>query len=275
MKILIIGSRGYIGKNIQELLKRRGNEIKECDVKNTRSCRQKNLSKVVSEEGIKHYDAIIHLACESNINFNYKKTEFCIRNNIEELCRVLDFLDSSNFNGKFVYFSSSAIYANQDGIYKFTKKMSEEMVRNKLDNYYIIRPFNVIGGYIKDKTRNDHIIPKMCRAYKMNDEFCIYGSGKERRSYIHIDRILSLIILILGDYIEKKSVIDVGGNKMTDVKSVIKIFENIVNSRLIKKYVGDRVENPKKIQPDKSADYIIDSYGVEDIRKAIKEYLDL
>ncbi|MFP3919930.1 NAD-dependent epimerase/dehydratase family protein, partial [Lysinibacillus telephonicus] len=116
MKILVTGSKGFIGKNLIAELKNRGyNQIFEFN-------RETNLS--LLEKYTKECDFVFHLA---GVNRPQKDTEY-MEGNFEITSQLLELLTKHN-NKSPVLFSSS-IQAEQDNLYGKSKKAGENLLFN-------------------------------------------------------------------------------------------------------------------------------------------------
>ena len=218
MKILVTGGSGMVGRNIVELLKKKGFNILHP------TSDEVNL---LNKKVVKNYilgtnpEMIIHCAgkvggIQANINnpisFLYENTQI-----------GLNMLMSSYESGidNFMNLSSSCMYPrniksplNEDSIlsgeleptnegYAIAKITSTRLCEyiNKEDNkfkYKTIIPCNLYGKYDKFDSKNSHMIPaviKKIHEAKVNnqDTIDIWGDGQARREFMYVEDLANFI----------------------------------------------------------------------------------
>ena len=114
MNILIIGSNGFIGKNLYTQLKLQKKKVFSVTKKTSKKDFQLKISKA---------DIIFHLA-GSNREKNKKNFQ---KNNVDLTKKICDYLKYTKKKVKIVY--SSTIHVNKKNIYGKTKKRSEEILK--------------------------------------------------------------------------------------------------------------------------------------------------
>ena len=134
MKILVTGAKGFIGKHLTLLLKRRGHEVLEFDLGNT----DEEL-----EAYIKEADFIAHLA---GINRPLSVEEF-YDGNTNFTKKVADLTAKLNKNAPIIM--SSSIQAELDNDYGKSKKMGEDYLLNSPLKVYVYRLYNVFGKWCR------------------------------------------------------------------------------------------------------------------------------
>lgn len=227
MKILLTGAAGGIGSTLGYFLHKKGHQLTLIDtlrngyVENltiegevfgkfygTDICNE-NLVDLLKDD----YDCIIHLAaitalpdCETNpvetINVNVAGTM-----NILECAR--------KWNVPHVIFSStSAVYENnkEDAFtehldvnprlwYSLSKKMAEEVCESYRTNYNMnvttLRLFNVFGPRQDIHRKHPPLINYMVRELKNGESPMLHSDGEQRRDYVHVDDVVSMIDLCL------------------------------------------------------------------------------
>jgi len=173
MKILIIGSEGYIGSSLKHVL-RVSHYVDTCDIlpstlmSNSQhfETNYDNLTKDL----ISGYDLIFLLAAHSSVGLCVNNPEEAIQNNIVNFMKLLSKMNSNQY---LIYASSGSVYdgyndSNPDenakimksrNIYDFTKISNDFMV-STYDIATIGLRFGTLSGF-SPKIRNDLIINKM------------------------------------------------------------------------------------------------------------------
>ena len=219
--ILITGGSGFIGSAItKHLVKEKHNIIVFDNNSRGKISRLSKVKdqikfikgdirdkrKVLSIKG--SIDTVIHLAYVNGTKFFYKKPYEILDIAVNGLLNVLDLCRKKKVKS-FYLASSSEVYQNPFKIptdenemlkipnihnprysYGGGKIISElygtYFAKKFLKKFIIFRPHNVYG---KDMG-NEHVIPEFINRFNKlgnKKDFLIYGTGKEIRSFIHID----------------------------------------------------------------------------------------
>src|SRR6056300_224119 len=207
MKILLTGSEGFIGQNLQSFLKdehqlicldkKLGNDLINCDLDYD-------------------VDLVIHLAGLSGVRDSLDNpTDYWI-NNVVTSHRLFDHFK----NVRILYASSSTASEPWRNPYAMSKYYMEH-----------IAPKNSIGMRFTTVygpgAREEMLIPRLLR----NDVH--YINTDHKRDFIHVNDILSAIGVLLRDKITKKKVIDIGtgvSNNLLDIISQLNI--NVDDKRI-------------------------------------------
>ena len=134
MKVLVTGAKGFIGKHMTLLLKRKGHEVFEYDLDST----EEQLNEYINSA-----EFIVHLA---GINRPLTPQEF-YDGNANFTAKLVDLLKKS---GKFTpIIMSSSIQAALDNDYGKSKKMGEDFLLNSNFPVYVYRLANVFGKWCR------------------------------------------------------------------------------------------------------------------------------
>ncbi len=189
------------------------------------------------------YDVVIHSAYNSlNVDF----TDLDLKYIDDNLLLTSDLINLCG--GCFVYISSIDSINKIESSYALFKKISEELIRSKIENHFIIRPSHLIQGGDSDK------IPGSIRKI-INDE-PISLTKNSKFNLVSYEDILSYIVKKIENEIEDKEI-------------------NLVNSESI--MVSDVMEMIGKDNDCGNFEYIPsipnDSYKVEkSSHKILTEY---
>jgi|TARA_B100000287_G_C20602712_1_gene768770 nucleoside-diphosphate-sugar epimerase len=197
LKILVTGTNSGLGKFICERMP---------DV--TRLNRENRVDIVGSD---RKYDIIIHSAYNSsNINFTdldlkYVDDNLILTSELINLC-----------GGCFIYVSSIDSINKIESSYALFKKLSEDLIRSKIENYFIIRPSHLIQYGESDK------IPNSLRKI-INDE-SITLTENSKFNLVSYEDILSYIVKKIKNEIEDRE-INLVNSESIMVSDVIEMLE--------------------------------------------------
>ena len=261
-KILILGSTGFIGKNMTEFfLKNKNNKIfatynKRKPFKDKRikwikcDLRKNNLDKLFL--GI---DIIIQAAATtSGAKIIKKKPYLHVTDNAIMNSRILRSLLNSSVK-HFIFFSCTVMYqsskkalsendySESDSIYKnyfgvgWTKVYIEKMCKFYSEisktKFTIIRHSNVYGPYDKFDLEKSHVfgatITKVMRA---KNEIEVWGKGKEARDFLYIDDLCKFVSLAIKKQKNNYEIFNVGSGTAITIKNLVKLIIKISNKKV-------------------------------------------
>tara|TARA_B110000259_G_C14019127_1_gene402403 strand:- start:1592 stop:2491 length:900 start_codon:yes stop_codon:yes gene_type:complete len=200
--ILITGVHGFIGSNLNKILKK---ENKVIGLGNKKNKNKLNYKDKVTYENLDKLefdpDIIFNCVGSGTIKEAEKDTTRSKQNDLLTTKAVLNFANSLRKKIILVFFSSAAVYGNN-----FTKlkpisnygknKLKSEIYlkkhKNKNINLIIIRYFSIYGNGLRKQ-----LIWDTCNKVIKN-KFDFYGTGKERRSWLHIDDAIDIALLAIN-----------------------------------------------------------------------------
>jgi UDP-glucose 4-epimerase len=203
-KIAIIGSNGFIGKNLVSSLSEKFQVFGFNNI--VSGLEFERLSNFIS---VAEPDVIINCTGSGNVSKSFESTFLDFQQNVETVQCILESVKKNERNIKFLHFSSAAVYGNPENEvsseldqknpispYGFHKSISEEICKNYFYNFnipiVIVRPFSVYGNGQKKLLFWD-ILNKLM----MHDQCELFGSGKESRDFIHISDLCEAVKLII------------------------------------------------------------------------------
>jgi UDP-glucose 4-epimerase len=244
MNILITGGNGFIGRHLYNQLKANhnveiiditpGENVTVMDLSNLSEIEHNTLNDYIAEA-----DVVYHLASSigvENIEKNPAQTLITsnkINNTIIPLCGKHDV--------KLIFASTSEVYGSKDSIMKETddlnvispgvsmrgsyaaqKILAEFLVKASVDNFSIVRFFNVVGP--GQNPNVGFIIPKFVEQAKQNKDIPIYGDGSQVRTYCDIRDAVNVLELLLTEM--DREIINIGaGNVYTSEQMANLIIE--------------------------------------------------
>jgi UDP-glucose 4-epimerase len=187
MKILVTGSRGYIGTKLCEQLEAEGHEVIGCDIKSRTAIEDTYY------EGI---ELIYHLAAQTDVQYSRTHALEDAEYNIILTLKLLD-----KYPNVRIIYPASAASLTINSPYGLSKRVAQEYIQLLRNDYVICTLGNIWGkgghGAI------DH--------FMQADVIRVNGDGSQTRSIIHVDDVVRGLILA-KDW--ETGVYSLGGNDM-------------------------------------------------------------
>jgi len=192
MRILVTGSRGFVGRELVPELKGEGHKVKEFDI----SLGQDILSKKQCEMACKGIDAVFHLAAVLD-----EKSEMLYKVNVEGTENILEAASKARCK-QLVYLSTVGVNAGIKGIvdeksayqpvtsYEKSKVEAEKLVLEfqEMVPITVVRSALVIGPNKYWKQIAEYI----------GKGRPLVGSGKQVWQVIHVEDLASALLFVLG-----------------------------------------------------------------------------
>ena len=115
MKILIIGSQGFIGRHCVEYFK------SSCEIYQAGTKKSEAVNYIYLDKGNtnfeqlfikKKYDVCINASGSANVAFSFQNPFIDFNLNVANVSKILDAIYKHNSECKFINFSSAAVYGN-------------------------------------------------------------------------------------------------------------------------------------------------------------------
>ncbi len=215
MRLLIIGSEGFIGRNAVSYFLSKDWEVTGCDIVYTPSGNNYPYIKLdafsldyTSTFNQSSYDFCLNAAGSANVGFSFENPELDFNSNVYAVHKMLNAIRLYNPGCKLVNLSSAAVYGNSDQIpiredtrlqplspYGWHKLMAENLCKEYNQLYNVnncnLRIFSAYGPHLKKQLFWDLY-------YKAKaDTSLMFGTGEETRDFIFIEDILQVIELIV------------------------------------------------------------------------------
>jgi UDP-glucose 4-epimerase len=198
-RVIVLGSKGFVGSNISRLLKKNKVPLINIHRKNY-NLEKEDEVKLLSKKIIKG-DIVIFAAAKAPVKNNemlFQNIKMC-----RNICKFIDY----ELLEKLIYISSDAVYedsksiinensrTNPDslhGIMHLTReKMLIESFKNKI---CIVRPTLIYG--IGDP-HNGYGPNQFNKLIKLRKDINLFGKGEELRDHIHIDDVSNIIFEVI------------------------------------------------------------------------------
>ena len=228
INILITGSAGFIGFNLQKYLSKYYRVV-GCDnlssvSKKTQKLRLNQIKKsklkfikidLIKSQNLKkklkgyRFDLIIHLAATPGVRVSQTFPQSTISNNLISFINVFEYAVQNNIN-KVFYASSSSVYGNNKSFIEKNTKLDPTSIYgvSKVANEYLARTYNklydissvglrfftVYGSWGRPDMAYFKFTKKILNGKKID----IYNKGKMYRDYTYIDDIVDGIFKLIN-----------------------------------------------------------------------------
>ena len=249
MKILVTGSKGFIGTQLVPYLISLNNNVIGLDQyilseDNYIRADISILSELINIFKNNTFDLVIHLASECGIENCEEHIQKSMQTNLIGSYNIISLC--KDYNIKLIYFSTSEIYGDSFGDnnmiedtniillqpknhYAMQKLFGEKMVIKELKNYIIVRPFMIYGA---GENQNNYrsVISKFIKLSIDNKNLPVHKNSY--RSWLHInDFIFALNLLIEKNVI---GTFNIGnGNEILPIDKIAKIIIDKIGSGVI------------------------------------------
>ena len=252
-KIYVAGHRGLVGSAIMRKLKKEGyNNLvyrtsSELDLR-----RQKKVEDFFKEEKPEY--VILAAAKVGGIQANYKYSAEFLYDNLMIETNVIDaayqndvkkllFLGSSCIYPKFAdqpmkedYLLSGKLESTNEGyaVAKITGiKLCEHYNKQYDTNFISAMPTNLYGPNDNFDLETSHVLPALIRKFhetKINDEdeVVIWGTGKPRREFLHVDDLADALLFLMNNY-DGDQFVNVGVGKDISIVELAELIKDIVD----------------------------------------------
>ncbi len=239
MKTLIIGSKGFIGKNVAKYFNEKGYDVWKADV-------------VVDYTDMDRYFLIDASNSDFNTVFHYQKYDLCIncsgaasvpdslKNpmrdyylNAVNVFKILSAIHQFQPECKFINLGSAAIYGNPKSLpvkedaerkplspYGFHKLQAEHICEEFYSFFKLktctLRIFSVYGAGLQKQLFWD-----LNQKALSGQPIELFGTGEESRDFIHVHDLARAIELVALSSEFKADVINIGNGKEVKIKDVV------------------------------------------------------
>ncbi|ASU35129.1 NAD-dependent epimerase/dehydratase family protein [Mucilaginibacter xinganensis] len=257
MKIIVIGSQGFIGSNACRYFNENGNQTWGCGVsENVDDPNYFQVERFFPDYNnifkLRQFDICINASGSPGVGFSMEHPQDDFRMNVTNVYALVNAIRLYNPECKLINLSSAAVYGNAEKLplteradlkplspYGFHKMLTEQVV-NEFHQIYGIatcsfRIFSAYGPGIKKQLLWD-IYQK---AIESKDGYVnLFGKGNETRDFIFIEDLLDAINLVINKGLFNGDVFNLGSGSETSVETVASTFLNIINPSLQVKFNG-------------------------------------
>ena len=266
MKILIIGSQGFIGSNCLKYFQS-DNNVFCCDIT---GMNEKNYLQI--DYNNPDFDLIfqknqpdvcINASGSGDVGFSFKYPEKDFILNVKNVQGILDAIKKYSPFCKMINFSSAAVYGNPKQLpvnesaetnplspYGKHKLESEKLLKHYHDEYKLktcsLRVFSAYGAGLK-KQLFWNIYEKINQTKKIN----LFGTGNESRDFIYVDDLMRAIDCIIKKNEFDGEPINVSSGVESFIHYAAQYFISLYGSEYILEFSGEEKKgDPKNWKAD-------------------------
>lgn len=292
MKILIIGSEGFIGSHCVKYYLRKGWEVYGVDIVDVFKANY-NYIKVLPHESqyrelfadIKPHVCLYATGSASVfLSFQSNSTDF--HANTVAVFNILNSIRDKHPDCKFVNLSSAAVYGNPLQIpvieestpmpispYGWHKYYSELVCREFVSIYGIhacsLRLFSVYGPGQKKLLFWD-----IYKLFKSGSKIKLYGTGDETRDYIYVDDLVLAIDKVIEGANFSGEVYNVASGNDIKIRDAANLFLKELNSTVSINFSGEtKTGDPKCWRADISKIRNMGFIPMNDFTEGVKKYI--
>lgn len=255
MRVLIIGSEGFIGSNLVRFFKNKGVEVYSADIVLKQEFNYFAVNAEFPDFGRlfynQKYDVCINASGAANVQFSFQNPALDYTLNVSNVFHILEALRQFNPSCKFINFSSAAVYGNPQYLpidekhpisplspYGLHKYHSEQVCKEFYTFYSIptisLRVFSAYGPGLKKQLFWD-----LFNKYRKGEELVLYGTGRESRDFIFIDDLCEAIHCIIMNGTMNGAVINVSSGTETTIGRAVSVFTQLLNKEIVYKFSGE------------------------------------
>lgn len=272
IKIAIIGSEGFVGKNLVKELEINSEFIIYCYGKGEKSRnRHKNYSQInlsdieENKKKFQEIDIVYYLASSSIPASSYRKP---ITDVEENLIPFLNFLEAmSAVKLKKIIFTSSAgtIYGPAEGkIVETSNKKPQSphgIIKYTMENYllYYLKRSNInytvfrisnIYGEFQDISKGLGLINTVLENHINHKKIEIFGDGSSVRNYIYIKDVVRAMSLFASEKLTSSQTFNLSSSENFSTNEILKVINTIVDRPLDIIFTVPRVSDLSRVEID-------------------------
>ena len=243
MKILILGSEGFIGKHLIQYFNAKGYQVFGCDIVEQRTAfftyyqMQKDLLQWNAIFSGQVFDYCINAAGNGNVGYSVTSPFEDFESNTIDTMEILDSIRKFNPGCKYLHISSAAVYGNPTVLpveetaevkpispYGWHKLMAEMICREYHEFFglsiAIVRPFSIYGPGLRKQLFWDTY-----QKFLHNpSELSLWGTGDETRDFIYIDDVVHFFDLLLEKAPMQGECYNVGTGISTSIREAVQML---------------------------------------------------
>lgn len=249
MRILILGSCGFIGNHCIKFFSELGYEVVGVDIL---SSPEVNYPYIHHHIGMNYdniflkqqYDVCINASGNGSVPVSIESPGKDFILNCSEVVSLLEGIRKYNAHCKIIHLSSAAVYGTPEQLpvhedcnthplspYGWHKLLSEQICREYVNLYglriTIVRPFSVFGPGLRKQLLWD-----IFQKSKQNKSIELWGTGNESRDFIYIYDLVRIFELLFQQAPMKGEVYNIASGVETSIRSIASLFCKLLNETI-------------------------------------------
>jgi UDP-glucose 4-epimerase len=242
MKILIIGSKGFIGSHCVDFFHSKGFVVHQVDIYDSNELNYYKIdiqnSDFSSPFKENKFDVCINASGSAHVGFSFEKPSKDFELNVINVQKILVAIRDYNPECKFINFSSAAVYGNPESLpilesslckplspYGF-HKLQSELLLTEYHNFFglktcSLRVFSAYGPRLKKQLFWD-----LYQKALYGDTISLFGTGNETRDFIYIDDLIQIIDLVIEKSPFKGTIYNVASHVEVSIAEAAETFIN-------------------------------------------------
>jgi UDP-glucose 4-epimerase len=293
MKVVIIGSKGFIGQHMINHFHGQGYDVWGADIFsdspiNNRQFIIESLNSDFTKvfESIR-FDLCINCSGAASVPDSMVDPEKDYYLNTVNVLKILDSIRKFQPECKFINLSSAAVYGNPDYLpvkedsylkplspYGYHKLQAEEICKEFRHLFGLstcsLRIFSVYGPGLRKQLFWD-----LYKKVKKGDRFVLYGTGNESRDFIYVEDLVKAVELVFKYSNFEGDNINVADGKEISIRDAVSDFLGFFECDIEYSFSGiSRPGDPVRWLADISK---LKSYGYKpayDMKRGLREYFD-
>ncbi len=255
MKLLIIGSKGFIGSHCVDFFKNR-HEVWECDVVSDYVTPRYHLIDATNSDyeevfSSTTFDVCINCSGAASVSDSISNPQRDFFLNVVNVFKQLDAIRKHQPSCKYINLSSAAVYGNPVTLpideshplkpispYGCHKRMAEDLCQEFSEKFNLqtasLRIFSAYGPGLKKQLFWD-----LYRKYKWDDAIILYGTGRESRDFIYINDVVQAIDCVIQNSSFNNDIVNVACGEELTIQNVTGIFYNIIDAGVTFSFGGE------------------------------------
>ncbi len=270
MRVLILGSEGFLGSHLANYFVSKNYLVTGCD----KRAPAQSSYEFILHTGFdfnhavlfdkKKYDVCINAAGNGDIQRSVIDPLFDYHSNVTETKEILETISKFGFGCKYIHLSSAAVYGNPVslpvsetaliapvspyGKHKYEAELiCHTFFKHNSIPLIILRPFSLFGPGLKKQLFWD-----VYQKYKINQhKIDLWGEGTETRDYLFIDDFINIADHLIENATYSAEIYNIGSGIQRTIKEVVNLFFNKFSIRPELHFMKNvKEENPLHWQAD-------------------------
>jgi UDP-glucose 4-epimerase len=233
-KILIIGGSGFIGSSLCNRLKK-NYEVTNYDINKKIISGVKYINGNINDKksiknAIKNNDIVFNLAGQTELEESQSDPYAVFNNNVLGIINILNACREYKVK-RIVVASTVYVYSNLGGYYSISKKCAELITKEFTKRYKLKYSIIRFGSIYGPGARKGNAIYDILNMAVHKKKISYWGTGDERREYIHVDDATKSCEEILEKKYENKTIM-CSGMQSTKISDMLIMLKEIFNNKI-------------------------------------------